>query len=119
MEVNIENIKATNNTYLPLLLLPFMLINNLCNFVDDISQDLSARYTLEKQHQQNRLCATLLLFVFHHYQNNVPSWLPPQRLCGNSCTWLQGTMYGYLLLIPTNKRVLNKLNKQHNVSNHK
>ena len=95
------------------------LINNLYNFDDDLSQDLSARYTVEKQHQQNRLCVTLLLFVFHRYQNNVPSWLPPQHLYGNPCTWVQGTMYGYTLLIPANERELNKLNKEHDVSSHK
>ena len=28
-------------------------------------------------------------------------------------------MYGYTLLVPMNQRVLNKLNKEHNISGHK
>ena len=28
----------------------------------------------------------IYIYISYH-ENNVPSWLSPQWLCGNSCTW--------------------------------
>ena len=52
----------------------------------------------------------------YSYENNVPSWLLSQWLCGNS---LGHMMHGYTLLVPMNQRVLNKLGKEDNISGHK
>ena len=30
-----------------------------------------------------------LIYMYNH-ENNVPSWLSPQWLCGNSCNWEYG-----------------------------
>ena len=43
--------------------------------------------------------------------------LSPQWLCGNLCTCAHDA--GYTLLVPVNQRVLNKLSKEHNISDHK
>ena len=34
-----------------------------------------------------------------YHENNVPSWLSPQLLCSNSCTWAHD---GYTLMVPMN-----------------
>ena len=58
----------------------------------------------------------ICIYICNH-ENNVPSRLSPQWLCGISCTWHM--MYGYTLLVPMNQRVLNKQSKEHNISGHK
>ena len=45
----------------------------------------------------------IYIYIRNH-EKNVPSWLSPQWVCGNSCTFHM--MYGYTLLIPMNQRVL-------------
>ena len=52
-----------------------------------------------------------MIYIRNH-ENNVASRSSPQWLCGNSCTY-------QLLLVPMNKNMLNKLGKEHNISDHK
>ena len=32
------------------------------------------------------ICIYIYIYICYH-ENNVPSWLSPQWVCGNSCTW--------------------------------
>ena len=32
-----------------------------------------------------------------YHENNVPSWLSPQWLCGNSCTWAHDILFFSLI----------------------
>ena len=48
----------------------------------------------------------IYIYICYH-ENNVPSRLSSQWLCGNSCTWANDVL---------NQRVLNNLSKEHNIS---
>ena len=42
-------------------------------------------------------CYIYIISCYH--ENNVPSWLPPQWLCGNSSTWAHDVWYIYIYYI--------------------
>ena len=39
----------------------------------------------------------IYIYIFNH-ENNMPFWLSPQWLCGNSCTWGHDVYTPILLL---------------------
>ena len=55
----------------------------------------------------------MCVYICNH-ENNVPSRLSLQWLCGKSWTGLGHMIYGYILLVPMNQGMLNKLGKEHN-----
>ena len=56
-----------------------------------------------------------VIYIFSH-ENNVPSRLSPQWLCGNSCTWAHDVQ---LHIAGTNELKSAQKAKEHNISGHK
>ena len=57
-----------------------------------------------------------LLYLYCTCGDNPPGF-PHNGFVANHA--LGNIMYGYTLLVPMNQRVLNKLSKEHNISDHK
>ena len=36
------------------------------------------------------------MYIYYNHENNVPSRLSPQWLCGNSCTWAHDVRFMYI-----------------------
>ena len=58
----------------------------------------------------------IYIYICNH-ENNVPSRLHHNGFVATHA--LGHMMYGYTLLVPMNQRVLNKQNKERNISGHK
>ena len=64
------------------------------------------------------VCVCVIYYqIICYHENNVP---PVYHRNSFVTTHAHGhMMYGYTFLAPMNQRVLNKLNKEHNISGHK
>ena len=76
----------------------------------------SMTHRVLKSHKSKMDVIYIYIYIWNH-ENNVPSRLLTQRLCGNSCIWAHDLRFN--MLVPTNQRVLNKLSKECNISGHK